>query len=141
MGSFVPTTTASFSIIKQIFVCSSMNDSIEQNLSTFAVEMRDMAFILSNITHESIAIIDELGRGTSAQDGLAITAAISEELVLSRAKIWFATHFIELADMFAHQPGVLTLKLKTETTIPLALRPIGPGFRRLGREAAAPGGL
>jgi len=117
IGSFVPATIANFPIVHQIFARVSLDDNLEENLSTFSVEMRDMAFILkfvddshlgmnlangrvSNIEQRSIAIIDELGRGTSSRDGLAITVAMSEALIQSRAQIWFATHFVELGRSF-----------------------------------------
>ena len=118
IGSFVPAEYAAFSIIHHIFARVSMDDSIELNLSTFSVEMREMAFILRNIDDKSLAIIDELGRGTSTRDGLSIAIAMSEALIQSRASVWFATHFIELARVLADRPGVLNLHLaaKNSTT-------------------------
>ncbi|KAE8448296.1 hypothetical protein EG329_009540 [Mollisiaceae sp. DMI_Dod_QoI] len=65
VGSFVPAEYASFSLIHQLFARVSMDDSIEANVSTFASEMRETAFILRNIDKNSLAIIDELGRGTT----------------------------------------------------------------------------
>ena len=73
-----------------------MDDCIEANVSTFAGEMREMAFILRTIDQNSLAIIDELGRGTSTRDGLAIALAIAEALIDSKAMVWFVTHFKEL---------------------------------------------
>ncbi|KAG9541811.1 hypothetical protein KCU79_g18374, partial [Aureobasidium melanogenum] len=93
IGCFVPAEFASFPIIKQLFARISIDDSIEANVSTFASEMRETAFILKNIDKNSLVIIDELGRGTSPRDGLAIALAIAEALVESRALVWFATHF------------------------------------------------
>lgn len=87
IGSFVPAEYASFPIIHHIFARVSMDDNIESNLSTFSVEMREMAFILRNIDDKSLAIIDELGRGTSTQDGLAIAIAMSEALIQSKASV------------------------------------------------------
>lgn len=113
IGSFVPAQYASFSIIETLFARVSTDDSIEANLSTFSLEMRDMAFILRNIGSKSLAIIDELGRGTSTRDGLAIAVSMSEALVQSKASVWFATHFLELARVFAGRPGVLNLHLAT----------------------------
>lgn len=111
IGCFVPAEYAAFSIIHHIFARVSMDDSIELNLSTFSMEMREMAFILRNIDDKSLAIIDELGRGTSTRDGLAIAIAMSEALIQSRASVWFATHFVELARVLADRPGVLNLHL------------------------------
>lgn len=84
IGSFVPATYASFPIFHQLFARLGMDDSIETNVSTFASEMREIAFILRNIDKRSLAIVDELGRGTSTRDGLAIALAIAEALVQSR---------------------------------------------------------
>ena len=91
-----------------------MDDSIEANVSTFAAEMRETAFILRNIDKQSLAIIDELGRGTSTRDGLAIAVAIAEALVESRALVWFATHFRDLAKIMAERNGVVNLHLAVE---------------------------
>jgi len=114
IGSFVPAAWASFPIQHQLFARVSMDDSIEANVSTFAAEMRETAFILRNIDQRSIAIIDELGRGTSTRDGLAIAIAIVEAFVASRALVWFATHFRDLATIMAERTGVVNLHLKVE---------------------------
>ena len=114
IGSFVPATYASFPILHQLFARTSMDDSIEANVSTFAAEMRETAFILRNIDKRSMAIIDELGRGTSTRDGLAIAVAIAEALVDSRALIWFATHFRELARIMSERAGVINLHLAVD---------------------------
>lgn len=117
IGCFVPAEYASFTIIHNLFSRTSTDDSIESNMSTFSVEMREMAFILRNINEKGFTIIDELGRGTSTRDGLAIAIAMAETLVQSRAIVFFATHFSELAHIFNDRPGVLNLHLATEMTI------------------------
>ncbi len=112
IGCFVPAQHAVFPIIHQLFVRMSTDDSIEANMSTFSLEMREAAFILRSVTshswkslahlanrnvnEKSLAIIDELGRGTSTRDGLAIALAISEALIQSNSLVWFATHFQQL---------------------------------------------
>ncbi|KAK1468033.1 MutS domain V [Colletotrichum cuscutae] len=116
IGCFVPAEYASFPIVHNIFARVTTNDNIESNMSSFSLEMREMAFILSNVTHKSIVIIDELGRATSTRDGLAIAIAIAEALIQSRAIVWFATHFTELADVLADRPGVLNLRLVTQVS-------------------------
>ncbi|KAF2810331.1 DNA mismatch repair protein MutS [Mytilinidion resinicola] len=116
IGSFVPAQYASFPILHQLFARVSMDDSIEANVSTFAAEMRETAFILRNIDRRSMAIIDELGRGTSTRDGIAIALAIAEALVESRALVWFATHFRDLATIMAERNGVISLHLAVEIT-------------------------
>ena len=114
VGSFVPASYASFPLFHQLFTRMSMDDSIEANVSTFASEMREMAFILRNVDKRSMVIIDELGRGTSTRDGLAIAIAIAEALVESRALVWFATHFRELAKILAERNGVVNLHLAVD---------------------------
>lgn len=117
IGCFVPAEYASFTIIHNLFSRTSTDDSIESNMSTFSVEMREMAFILRNIDDKSLAIIDELGRGTSTRDGLAIAIAMAEALVQSKALVFFATHFSELAHVLEDRPSVINLHLATETTL------------------------
>ncbi|KAF2237697.1 DNA mismatch repair protein-like protein MutS [Viridothelium virens] len=116
IGSFVPAEYAAFPIMYQLFARVSADDSIEANVSTFAAEMREMAFILHNIDRRSLAIVDELGRGTSSQDGLAIALAIAEALISSRAMVWFATHFRDLARFLEERAGVINLHLQAEMT-------------------------
>ncbi|KAI9693834.1 MAG: MutS protein msh4 [Bathelium mastoideum] len=116
IGGFVPAEYAAFPIVHQLFARVSADDSIEANVSTFALEMRETAFILHNIDKHSLAIIDELGRGTSSQDGMAIALAIAEALISSRAMVWFATHFRDLARILEERAGVINLHLQAEMT-------------------------
>ncbi|KAH7312576.1 muts domain V-domain-containing protein [Stachybotrys elegans] len=116
IGCFVPAQYASFSVVHSIFARVSLDDNIEANLSTFSVEMREMAFILRNVDKKSMVIIDELGRGTSTRDGLAIAIAMSEALIQTQASVWFATHFLELARVLDGRPGVLNLHLASTTS-------------------------
>ena len=80
----VPAEYASFPMFEQLFTRISVDDGIEFNVSSFSSEMREMAFILTNISRSSFVIVDELGRGTSSTDGLAISLAICGALVESR---------------------------------------------------------
>ncbi|THV52425.1 hypothetical protein BGAL_0079g00110 [Botrytis galanthina] len=121
VGCFVPASYASFPMIHQLFARVSMDDSIEANVSTFASEMRETAFILRNIDERSLAIIDELGRGTSTRDGLAIALSIAEALSESRALIWFATHFKELAQIMYERPGVKVYHLSVDMSDPATM--------------------
>jgi DNA mismatch repair protein MSH4 len=114
IGCFVPADFASFPIIKSLFARISIDDSIEANVSTFASEMRETAFILRNIDKHSLVIIDELGRGTSPRDGLAIALAIAEAMVESRALVWFATHFRDLAKILSERNGVINRHLAVD---------------------------
>lgn len=116
IGSFVPAEYAAFPVIHNIFARVSLDDSIESSLSTFSVEMREMAFILRNVDGKSLAIVDELGRGTSTRDGLAIAIAMSEALIDKKASVWFATHFVDLARVLGERPGVLNLHLAAQSS-------------------------
>ena len=91
--------------------------------------MREMAFILQNVSRNSLILVDELGRGTSATDGLAIALAICGALIESRvilpqcfdllkATILFATHFKQIAMAFDGRPGFVNLHLHTEGYLP-----------------------
>ena len=114
IGCFVPACYASFPIYHQLFARVSSDDSLEANVSTFAAEMRETAFILRNIDSRSMIIIDELGRGTSSRDGLCIAIAVAEALIDSHAHVWFATHFRDLARILAERNGVVSLHLSVE---------------------------
>ncbi|KOS20901.1 MutS protein -like protein 4 [Escovopsis weberi] len=114
IGSFVPAEYAVFPVIHNVFARVSTDDNIEASLSTFSVEMRDMAFILKTVDGRSLVVLDELGRGTSTRDGLAIAFAMSEALIESRASVWFATHFVELTRFFRNCSNVLNLHLESD---------------------------
>jgi DNA mismatch repair ATPase MutS len=70
-----------------------MSDSIECNASTFAMEMKEMANILNNLGEASLIVIDELGRGTSCEEGTSLCWAMAEKLAASSAFTFLATHF------------------------------------------------
>ncbi|XP_059093663.1 mutS protein homolog 4-like isoform X2 [Tigriopus californicus] len=93
MGSFVPANFASFRIADTIMSRIGTGDSIESNASTFMLEMREMAYILTTVGSTSLIVMDELGRGTSTEEGTSLCWAISEELVKSTAFCFLATHF------------------------------------------------
>ncbi|GLA94913.1 mutS protein msh4 [Aspergillus tubingensis] len=116
IGCFIPAEYASFPIVHQLFARVSTSDDLEANVSTFAAEMREMAFILRNIEPRSMVIVDELGRGTSTTDGLAIAIAIAEALVESHALVWFVTHFRDLALIMGERNGVVSLHLAAEVS-------------------------
>ncbi|THC97127.1 hypothetical protein EYZ11_003390 [Aspergillus tanneri] len=114
IGCFIPAEYASFRIVHQLFARVSTSDDLNANVSTFAAEMSEMAIILRNISPRSMVIEDELGRGTSTTDGLAIAIAIAEALIQSQALVWFVTRFHDLATILAERSGVLNLHLAAE---------------------------
>jgi DNA mismatch repair protein MSH4 len=114
VGSFVPAEYASFPVVHQLFARAASVDEMDAGVSTFASEMREMSFILRNVDPRSLVIVDELGRGTSTTDGLAIAIAISEALIDSHALVWFATHFRDLARIMAERNGVVNLHLAVQ---------------------------
>jgi len=95
-GSFVPAKSAKIGITDKIFCRVGASDNLARGESTFLVEMNETAYILRNATKQSLVIMDEVGRGTSTNDGLAIAWAISEYLLNLNIKTLFATHYHEL---------------------------------------------
>lgn len=96
IGSFVPATSASIGPIDRIFTRIGASDDLASGRSTFMVEMTETANILHNCTKNSLVLMDEVGRGTSTFDGLALAWAASEELAERRSYTLFATHYFEL---------------------------------------------
>jgi DNA mismatch repair protein MutS len=109
MGSFVPADQAKIGIVDRIFTRVGAMDDIRRGQSTFMVEMNETANILNNATSRSLVILDEIGRGTSTFDGLAIAWAVAEDLIHKNTKgvkTLFATHYHELTDLVKTQPRV-----------------------------------
>ncbi|XP_063284105.1 mutS protein homolog 4 [Pelobates fuscus] len=106
IGSFVPAEYASFRIAEQIFTRIGMDDDIETNSSTFMREMKEITYIVQNANDKSLIIIDELGRGTSTEEGIGLCYAICEYLLGIKAFTLFATHFLELCHLGTLYPNV-----------------------------------
>ncbi|XP_032883746.1 mutS protein homolog 4 [Amblyraja radiata] len=106
IGSFVPAEYASFRIADQIFTRIGVDDDIETNSSTFMKEMKEITYIMHNVTDKSLIIIDELGRGTSTEEGIGVCHAICEFLLSFKAFTLFATHFLEICQLDALYPNV-----------------------------------
>jgi DNA mismatch repair protein MutS len=108
MGSFVPAESAHIGIVDKVFSRIGASDDLARGQSTFMVEMTDTANILKNATSRSLVLLDEIGRGTSTYDGIAIAWAVAEYLLTTpkaKAKTLFATHYWELTkicDTFPH---------------------------------------
>ena len=96
-GSFVPASKATLSLVDKIFCRVGASDNLAKGESTFLVEMNETARILRSATEKSLVIMDEVGRGTSTEDGLAIAWAVCEHLLDNvKSKTLFATHYHEL---------------------------------------------
>ena len=109
IGSFVPAREADIGICDRIFTRVGASDDLASGQSTFMVEMTEVANILRNATSRSLLILDEIGRGTSTFDGLAIAWAVIEHVAdpkLLGAKTLFATHYHELTELEGKLPGV-----------------------------------
>jgi len=97
IGSFVPARSARVGLVDRIFVRAGATDDISQGRSTFLVEMSETAYILRHATSRSLVVLDEVGRGTSTYDGMALAWAVGEDLhTRIAARTLFATHFHEL---------------------------------------------
>ncbi len=114
-GSFVPAARCRVGLVDRIFTRIGAADDLFRGQSTFMVEMAEVAGILRNATRRSLVILDEVGRGTSTFDGLAIAWAVSEHLHdVVGARTIFTTHYHELTALEETRPGVRNLCLLVE---------------------------
>jgi DNA mismatch repair protein MutS len=112
MGSFVPATEAKLGLTDRVLTRIGARDELRRGESTFMVEMRETARLLEGLTDRSLLLLDEVGRGTSTFDGLAIAWAVAEYLHdCTRAKVLFATHFHELTDLAREKLRVKNLSM------------------------------
>ena len=112
MGSFVPSDEAEISICDKVFTRIGASDNISKGESTFMLEMNEVSNILKNATPSSFIILDEVGRGTSSDDGLSIAMSLVEYLSKKkRVKTVFATHFHELTVLENKLDNVINLKI------------------------------
>ncbi|HPE84854.1 MAG TPA: DNA mismatch repair protein MutS, partial [Chlamydiales bacterium] len=110
IGASVPADKAHIGITDKVFSRIGASDDLARGQSTFMVEMTETSNILHNATSRSLIILDEIGRGTSTYDGVAIAWAVAEYLLTTpskRAKTLFATHYFELTDMENKIPGAI----------------------------------
>ena len=111
-GSFVPASRAVIGPIDAIFTRIGASDDLAGGRSTFMVEMTEAAAILNQATASSLVLVDEIGRGTSTFDGLALAWAIARRLVEhNRALTFFATHYFELTRLADEYPSVANVHL------------------------------
>lgn len=100
MGAFVPATKCSLPIYDAIYTRIGASDQLSEGLSTFMVEMTETSYLLKNATERSFIVLDEIGRGTSTYDGLALAQSILEFILKNvRAHVVFATHYHELTHL------------------------------------------
>lgn len=146
MGSFVPCSKASISICDKVFTRIGASDNISKGESTFMLEMNEVSNILKNSTDKSFIILDEVGRGTSSDDGLSIAMSLVDYLSKKKkAKTVFATHFHELTILEKKLDNVVNLKIDIleENDNLVFLRKISKGQsdRSYGIEVARMSGL
>jgi DNA mismatch repair protein MutS len=146
MGSFVPARSARLGVVDRVFTRIGASDNLARGRSTFMVEMTETAAILHTATAHSLILLDEVGRGTSTYDGLAIAWAAVEYLhARVRAKTLFATHYFELTELGELLGGVKNYHVSVkETGGGIAfLRKVQPGAadRSYGIEVAKLAGL
>ena len=132
IGSYLPAKSAEIGLVDRIFTRAGLGDDISAGQSTFMVEMLETAEILNFATKKSLAIMDEVGRGTSTYDGLAIARAVVEFLHdsnLHGCRTLFATHFHEMANLSEFLPNVhnLMVSVSEESDGIVFLRTILPG--------------
>jgi DNA mismatch repair protein MutS len=108
MGSFVPAARAEIGVVDRLFTRVGASDNLAGGESTFMVEMKETAHILAQLTARSLAVLDEIGRGTSTFDGISIAWAVAEHLhdAAQRPLVLFATHYHELTDLARSKPRV-----------------------------------
>ncbi|KAM9842952.1 mutS protein homolog 4 [Aulostomus maculatus] len=116
IGSFVPAEYASFRVADQIFTRIGVDDDLETNTSTFMMEMKEISYIIHNVSDRSLIIIDELGRGTSAEEGIGICHSVCEFLLSLKAFTLFATHFLELCQLESLYPNVENQHMEVQHT-------------------------
>ncbi len=147
MGSFVPAAEARVGVVDRIFTRVGASDDLAAGDSTFMVEMRETAHILRELSERSLVVLDEIGRGTSTFDGIAIAWAVAEHLHErgAGAKTLFATHYYELTALAREKTRIrnYSVAVREWNGEIIFLRRIvaGPASRSYGIEVARLAGL
>ena len=132
MGSFIPADAATIAVADRVFTRVGAADRLTRGQSTFMVEMNETANIINNATPRSLILLDELGRGTSTYDGLALAWSVAEYIHDSPrlgARTLVATHYHELTEMARMYCGIINLQVTVKETKDkiIFLRKIVPG--------------
>ncbi len=127
IGSFVPAQSATISLTDALFCRVGASDNLARGESTFLIEMQEAAYILRNATTRSFVIMDEIGRGTSTQDGMSIAYAVMRKLVMQRVKTLFATHYHELTMTDTSGMQLITLSVMEQRKEIIFLRKVVEG--------------
>ncbi|MDP1601975.1 MAG: DNA mismatch repair protein MutS [Legionella sp.] len=146
LGSYVPASAASIGPIDKIFTRIGASDDLASGRSTFMVEMTETANILRQATNRSLVLIDEIGRGTSTYDGMALAYACASYLANTlNAYTLFSTHYFELTQLPKELPGIrnihLQATLETGRIVFLYRIEEGPANRSYGLEVAQLAGI
>lgn len=146
VGSFVPAKSAVIGPIDKLFTRIGANDDLASGRSTFMVEMSETAYILRNATAQSLVLIDEIGRGTSTHDGMALAFATCQWLAQHiQSYTLFSTHYFELTQLHQHCPTIcnvhLSAKVSAETIIFLYQVLPGCAYQSYGLEVAKLAGI
>jgi len=145
MGSFVPADEARIGNVDRIFTRIGASDDLASGRSTFMVEMTETANILNNATADSLVLMDEIGRGTSTYDGLALAWAVARELGTIGAYTLFATHYFELTGLPEEIGSTVNVHLDAvehgDRIVFLHAVKDGPANRSYGLQVAALAGV
>jgi DNA mismatch repair protein MutS len=144
IGSFVPADEAGIGIVDRLFCRVGASDNLARGESTFLVEMNETANILRRASQASLIIMDEVGRGTSTDDGLAIAQAVSEYILNKvKSRTLFATHFHELSAIEHKRFFNLSLSIVEDRGEIIFLKKVvkGPSNRSYGLHVARLAGL
>src|SRR3546814_3393997 len=151
IGSFVPAASATIGPVDRILTRIGAGDDLARGQSTFMVEMSETSYILHHATERSLVLMDEIGRGTSTYDGLALADACARHLAaINRSYTLFATHYFELTALAEPGSGIANVHLDavehraqdgSESLVFMHAVKDGPADRSFGLQVAALAGL